>query len=49
MTHTPRKSRSGYFWLMFWLWALLALGLALLLAGLLTGAPPRFPLPGMMA
>jgi len=38
-----RKPRSGYFWLMFLLFALLVVGLFLLIAGILGGGPPLWP------
>ena len=46
MNPTPkhsRKHRSGYFWLMALLFALLAVGLFLLIAGVLGGSPPLWP------
>ena len=36
----PRKAFSGYFWLMFLLVALLAIGVFLLVAGVTSGNPP---------
>ena len=35
----PRRKRSAYFWLMFWLYTLLAVGLCLLALGSAFGKP----------
>ena len=37
-----RKGLTGYFWLMVFFYALLAIGLAVLVAGLLHPEPPRW-------
>ena len=39
---TGRKGLTGYFWLMVFLYAMLAIGLALLVMGLLHPQPPRW-------
>lgn len=47
MNPSPQKTRkgvTGYFWLMVFFYALLAIGLALLIAGLLNPQPPRWVL-----
>lgn len=43
----PRRKRSAYFWLMFWLYALLAFGLCLLALGVAFGRPV-IPFPSVM-
>ena len=48
MPRQESHQHSAYFWLMFWLWLIVALGFALWVLGILTGTPPRFELPGRL-